>query len=124
MTLPVGASVTLTTPGETVTPDATVRAGGVVGPQDALPTRTEMSLKDLHQTGLLWWINHTLLWDLGLSLIVEVDTLKPGEGENSRRYVRLFVQDHVPPQRIVDLDDGPQWEAFQRWLSNRAGTVR
>lgn len=112
--------VTVTTPPQV---DG-VRPGGLVGPLDAEPVRTEMSLADLHQNGILRWINKALLWDLGLALAVEADPLMPGEGENSRRYTRMFVIDHVPPQRIVDTHDAAQYEAFQRWLSNRAGTVR
>jgi hypothetical protein len=116
--------ITLTTPQEHVDDAITVRPGGLVGPADALPTQTEMSLKDFHQNGILWWLNHALLWDLGLALAVDVEPLLPNEGENSRRYQRLFILEHVPPQRIVEADDAKEYEAFQRWLSNRAGTVR
>jgi hypothetical protein len=107
-----------------VTPAGEFKPGGVIGPQDVRPVETEMALKEFHQSGLLWWVNHALLWDLGLALSVEYEPLMPGEGENSRRVRRLFVRDHVPPHRIVDHNDGPQYEAFQRWLSVRAGTVR
>lgn len=102
------------------------RAGGTFGPVvDApQPVSTEMPLKDFQQSGLLWWINKTLLWDLGLALAVEVAPLAPGEGENSRRYVRMFVVDAIPPTRIVDFNDTNEYELLQRWLSNRAGTVR
>lgn len=115
---------TLTTPAETVEPSVTLRPGGVVGPQDAFATSTEMSLKDFHQTGLMWWINHALLYDLGLALAVEVAPLKPGDGENSRVYKRMLVLDSIPPHRIQVEDDAKEYEAWQRWLSNRAGTVR
>lgn len=107
-----------------VAPGNADRPGGVVGRQDALPTRTEMALKEFHQSGLIWWINKAVLWDVGLALAIEYAPLMPGEGENSRRVTRLYVQDHIPPQRIVDHDDAAQWEAWQRWLSVRVGTVR
>jgi hypothetical protein len=100
------------------------RAGGVIGPQDANPVQTFMPLKDFDQNGIRWWINKTLLWDMGLSLEVEVNPLRPGEGENSRIYRGLVIVDHIPPQRIVSYDDQNEYELFQRWLSNRAGTVR
>lgn len=104
--------------------NASNTVGGAVGPQDRHPVRTEMSLAEFHQSGLLWWINHALLWDLGLALAMETEPLQPGEGENSRRFSRLFVLDHTPPHRIVDRDDAAQYEAFQRWLSVRVGTIR
>lgn len=98
--------------------------GGLVGPLDRHPVPTEMPLREFHASGLLWWVNHALLWDLGLALAVEYEPLAPGEGENSRRVKRLFVADHTPPHRIVDRDDAAAYEAFQRWLSVRVGTIR
>ncbi len=107
-----------------ITAAGSTLVGGVVGPQDRHPVPTEMSLAEFHRSGLLWWINHALLWDLGLALAVEHEPLQPGEGENSRRVRRLLVRDHTPPHRIVDRDDAAQYEAFQRWLSVRVGTIR
>jgi hypothetical protein len=107
----------VTEPGQTVKPPA------IVGPQAPGPTRTEMSLADLHRNGILWWINKALLHDVGLAIAVEADQLRPGEGENSRRYVRLFVEDFTPPTRIIDPADHESWESWQRWLQTRTGRI-
>jgi hypothetical protein len=105
--------------------DRVMVPGGLVGPQDRTPIATEMPLSEFHHRGLLWWVNKTLLWDLGLALAIEYEPLAPGEGENSRRVKRLFVREYTPPQRIVDReDDAARFEAFMRWLAARAGTVR
>ena len=110
-------------PDEIIVNGQTVKPGAIVGPEAPRPSPTEMSLKEFEQNGILWHINHALLWDLGLALAVEVEPLRPGEGENSRRYVRLFIQDYEPPTRIIDPADREQWERFQRWLQVRTGRV-
>lgn len=109
---------------ERILPADRVKPTALVGPEAPRPTPTEMALKEFHQSGVLWMINKSLLWDLGLALEVEVEPLRPGEGENSRRYRRLYVRDHVPPTRIVDPTNGhDQWERFQRWLQVRTGRI-
>jgi hypothetical protein len=108
---------------EIVTSGQTFKPGAIVGPEAPGPTPTEMSLADFHRNGLLWWLNKALLHDLGLELAVEVDALLPNEGENSRRYRRLFIRDFTPPTRIIDPADHESWEAFQRWLQTRTGRI-
>lgn len=101
------------------TTDPAEKPGGVFGPQEPASRLTELPLRELHNSGLLWLINRNILWDLGLALAVERDNADPD------RFVRLFVLDTIPPERIVNATaDDLQFESLQRWLSTRVGRVR
>ncbi len=58
---------------------------------------SEMDLKEFHESGLLWQVNQSVLWPLGLALTVELD-----KDTDPPTYTRLYVQRVDPADAIVD----------------------
>lgn len=67
---------------------------------------SEMELRELHESGLLWQVNRAVLWPMGLALTLEADNNADGTpGE----YKRLYVS-RVDPFEPIASGDGPDDE--------------
>jgi hypothetical protein len=55
---------------------------------------SRMDLREFHKSGLLWQVNQSILWPLGLALAIQVEA----DGSVSE----LFVQRLDPADAIVD----------------------
>lgn len=81
------------------------------------PMRGRMTAEEFHRSGLLYHINETVLWPLGLALAVVYDekdgTYDPG----------LLIMQYDPPEVIQDSDPEIRAKA-NAWLAERYGTVK
>lgn len=73
--------------------------------------REKMDAEEFHRSGLLYYVNSTVLWPLGLALAVSID-------EKTKRYrKRLELLVVEPPETITDGDpaevDHPRYRAVK-----------
>lgn len=77
-----------------------------------------MTMRELHTSGLLYHVNETVLWPLGLALAVTKDTTT---GEYDEGGLIIVQQD--PPEVIQDPSPEIRGRA-NAWLAERYRTVK
>ncbi len=76
-----------------------------------------MTAKEFHESGLLYHVNETALWPLGLALAVSVDK------ETGEYAEGLLVVEDAVPEVIQDPDPEIRARA-NAWLAERYRTVK
>ena len=78
-----------------------------------------MTVQEFHESGLLYHVNETVLWPLGLALAVTRDT-ESGAYDEERG---LIVVQNDPPEVIQDPSSAIRARA-NVWLAERYRTVK